>query len=142
MRIAIGSDHAGFALKEYLKESLSADTTVELADFGTFSEASVDYPDFAHLVAQAVETGRDEMGILVCGSGIGVSIAANKHHGVRAALCWNPEIASLARKHNNANIICLPARFISSKDALDALRAFLITSFEGGRHQGRVDKIE
>lgn len=142
MKIALGADHAGFELKQFLKEALKGDTPLEITDFGTDSDQSVDYPDYAHLVATAVEAGRDEFGILVCGSGNGVCITANRHPGVRAALCWNAEIALLARKHNNANIICLPARFISTKEALDAVRMFLITSFEGGRHNRRVRKIE
>lgn len=141
MRIAIGSDHAGFELKEFIKEVLSADK-MELSDFGTYSMESVDYADFGHLVAQAIESGRDDFGILICGSGIGVSITANRHHGVRAALCWNVEIAQLARKHNDANVICIPARFVGTKEALDMVKAFLITSFEGGRHQRRIEKIE
>lgn len=142
MRIAIGSDHAGYELKEFLKEALASDTNLDVTDFGTYSPESADYADFGHVVAQAVESGRDEFGILVCGSGIGVSITANRHKGIRAALCWRLEIAQLSRKHNDANIICLPARFITTKEALDMVKAFLITSFEGGRHARRIAKIE
>jgi ribose 5-phosphate isomerase B len=142
MRIAIGCDHAGFELKEFIREALAADTNLEVSDFGTYNPDSVDYADFGHLVAQAIESGRDDFGILICGSGIGVSITANRHRGVRAALCWLVEIAQLARKHNDANIICIPARFVNTKLALDMVKAFLLTSFEGGRHQRRVEKIE
>ena len=141
MRIAIGSDHAGFELKEFIKKQLSADAC-EVSDFGAHSTKSVDYPEFAHLVSSAIENERDEVGILVCGSGNGVCITANKHAGVRAALAWTAEIAQLARKHNDANILCIPSRFVTEKTALDMVRAFLITSFEGGRHQTRVNKID
>ena len=138
MKIAIGADHAGFELKETLRSSL---TEHELKDFGTYSAASVDYPDFAHPVAFAVENGEFDFGILICGSGNGIAITANKHQGIRAAICWNTELASLARKHNNANILCLPARFIPVKEALAITQTFLTTEFEGGRHANRVNKI-
>ena len=136
----IGCDHAGFELKTYLKtyyESLG----FQIKDVGTYSIESVDYPDFAHPVALGVEKGKYKIGILVCGSGNGVCITANKHEGVRAALCWNNEISELARKHNNANIVCLPARFINSQEAIDIVNTFLNTSFEGGRHENRIKKI-
>ena len=138
MKIAIGADHAGFDLKETLSASL---TEHELKDFGTYSSNSVDYPDFAHPVASAVENAAFDFGILICGSGNGIAITANKHQGIRAAICWNTELASLARKHNNANILCLPARFISVKEALAITQTFLTTEFEGGRHANRVNKI-
>jgi len=138
MKIAIGSDHAGFDYKEAIAKWLNADN---LKDFGTYSSASADYPDFAHPVASAVENGEFDFGILVCGSANGVAITANKHQGIRAAICWNEELASLARKHNNANIVCIPARFISIEEAENIVRTFLSTEFEGGRHANRVNKI-
>ncbi|WP_299285420.1 ribose 5-phosphate isomerase B [uncultured Mucilaginibacter sp.] len=138
MKIAIGADHAGFELKETLRSSL---TEYQLKDFGTYSAESVDYPDFAHPVAFAVENGEFDLGILICGSGNGIAITANKHQGIRAAICWNIELASLARKHNNANVLCLPARFIPVKEALAITQTFLTTEFEGGRHANRVNKI-
>lgn len=138
-KIAIASDHAGFELKEYLKQQLQ--NQYEIMDFGTYSNDSVDYPDFAHPAANSVENGENELGILICGSGEGVSITANKHQKIRCALCWMPELAVLARQHNNANMISLPARFIAKELALEIVQKFLITDFEGGRHQNRVDKI-
>jgi len=138
LKIAIGSDHAGFEYKEILRNYLS---DYELKDFGTFSLDSVDYPDFAHPVASAVENGETDYGILVCGSANGVAITANKHKGIRAAICWEKEIASLARQHNNANVICVPARFVSTDLAKEMVNTFLTTAFEGGRHANRVDKI-
>lgn len=138
LNIAIGGDHAGFEYKEMLKSVL---TSYTVKDFGTFSLDSVDYPDFAHPVALAVESGAYDFGILICGSGNGVAITANKHQGIRAALCWDTELGSLARKHNNANILCLPARFISEETAKRITAAFLTTEFEGGRHENRVNKI-
>lgn len=138
--IAIGSDHAGYEWKEHIISYLEGkDLTFE--DFGTHSADSADYPDFAHPVAKAVEGGNYAFGVLVCGSGNGVCITANKHQGVRAALCWDDEIASLARKHNNANIICIPARFVSETVAQEMVDVFMSTDFEGGRHTGRVGKI-
>jgi ribose 5-phosphate isomerase B len=113
-----------------------------MVDLGPNNSDSVDYPDFAHKVASNVETGDTQLGILICGSGNGVCITANKHHGVRAALAWAPELASLARQHNNANVICLPARFISQETAFEIVDAYLNSSFEGGRHETRVNKIE
>jgi len=138
MKIAIGADHAGFEYKQALAEAVS---TAEVKDFGTYSPDSVDYPDFAHPVASAVESGEFDFGILVCGSANGVAITANKHQGIRAAICWNTELAELARKHNNANIVCIPARFISLEDAKSIVTAFLNTGFEGGRHANRVNKM-
>ena len=138
MRIALGADHAGFAYKQTLLAHLSQN---ELKDFGTYSTDSVDYPDFAHPVALAVESGEYDLGILICGSANGVAMAANKHQGVRAAICWTVELAVLARTHNNANVLCLPARFISEADAQAICDAFLQTDFEGGRHANRVHKI-
>jgi len=138
LKIAIGADHAGFDYKEAIAKWLNADN---LKDFGTYSSASADYPDFAHPVASAVESGEFDFGILVCGSANGVAITANKHQGIRAAICWNEELASLARKHNNANIVCIPARFISIEEAEKIVKTFLSTEFEGGRHATRVGKI-
>ncbi|MES2798494.1 MAG: ribose 5-phosphate isomerase B [Bacteroidota bacterium] len=138
--IPIGADHAGFKLKQMLISKLS-EKGFELQDFGCYSEESVDYPDFAHPVANYIETNEDALGILICGSGNGISITANKHSGVRSAICWKKEIAELARQHNNANILTLPARFISEEEALEIVDAFFTTDFEGGRHQKRVEKI-
>ncbi len=139
-KIAIGADHAGFEYKNKISEFLSKNG-FEVIDFGTNSADSVDYPDFAHPVASAVESGDADRGVLVCGSGQGVCITANKHQGIRAALAWDPEIAKLSREHNNVNVLCLPARFITEKTAFDCLNLFLETAFEGGRHQNRVGKI-
>jgi ribose 5-phosphate isomerase B len=138
LKIAIGGDHAGFELKQAIAAILDG---IEIKDFGTYSAASVDYPDFAHPVALAVESGEFDLGILVCGSANGVAITANKHQGIRAAICWNDELAALARSHNNANIVCLPARFISVDEAKKIVHTFLITDFEGGRHANRVNKM-
>lgn len=139
MTIHIGCDHAGFELKEKIKAMLQHQgQTVE--DYGTYSTDSTDYPDYAHKTAEAVSSS-GEMGILICGSANGVCMTANKHAGIRAALCWEKEIASLARQHNDANIICLPARFISEEAAFEMVTVFLNTPFEGGRHQKRVEKI-
>lgn len=136
--IAIGGDHAGFEYKEVLKKFLS-DYTVK--DFGPYSADSVDYPDFAHPLAAAVENKEFTYGILLCGSANGVAITANKHQGIRAGLCWEKEVASLVRKHNNANVLCIPARFVSEEEAKEITATFLNTEFEGGRHQNRVEKI-
>ena len=138
-KIAIASDHAGFDYKENIKKHL--ESQYEIEDFGTFSKDAVDYPDFVHPAAASVESGESDFGILICGSGQGVSITANKHQQIRCALCWMPELAELARKHNNANMIAIPARFIASELAIDIVDTFLGTDFEGGRHQTRVDKI-
>jgi ribose 5-phosphate isomerase B len=137
--IAIGSDHAGYLYKSHIINTLGQIYT--FTDLGTHHEQSVDYPDFAHPVASAVEDGSCRFGILVCGSGNGVAITANKHQGARAALCWNADIARLAREHNDANILCLPARFISPEEAVELVKTFLETPFEGGRHAKRVEKI-
>ncbi|HMS98016.1 MAG TPA: ribose 5-phosphate isomerase B [Saprospiraceae bacterium] len=138
--IAIGSDHAGFAYKEKIKQTLIRGG-YEVLDKGTFGETSVDYPDFAHPVASAVESGAANWGILICGSGNGVAITANKHAGIRAALCWKEELARLARAHNDANVLCIPARFVSLELAKKMVKAFLSEPFEGGRHLNRVQKI-
>ncbi len=138
LKIAIGADHAGFEYKEMLKTFLSDH---QVTDFGTHSLDSVDYPDFAHPVASAVENNEADFGILVCGSAQGVAITANKHQGVRAAVTWLADIASLARQHNNANVICIPARFVSEDLAKEMVSTFLATPFEGGRHTSRVNKI-
>ena len=138
--IAIGSDHAGFEYKEDLISFLEG-RGYAYKDYGTFSADSVDYPDYAHPVASAVEQNEVAFGILVCGSGNGVAITANKHQHVRAAICWGEELAKLAREHNNANIICIPARFVREGDAEKMVSLFMTTSFEGGRHEKRVDKI-
>jgi ribose 5-phosphate isomerase B len=140
MKIAIGSDHAGFEHKEVLKEWLT-NNGYEVSDFGTHSLDSVDYPDFAHPVADAVEKKEASLGVLLCGSANGVAITANKHQGIRAALCWTEEIAALARQHNNANVVCIPARFVTNQQAEEILKIFLQTEFEGGRHSRRVEKI-
>ena len=139
--IPIGADHAGFALKERLKAELEK-LGFGVEDVGTRSEDSVDYPDFAHQVADRVEHGAARRGVLLCGTGLGMSYAANRHHGVRAAVAWTPEIAKLAREHNDANVLVLPARFLDEAQGLEILRTWLATPFEGGRHQRRVDKIE
>jgi ribose 5-phosphate isomerase B len=140
-RLAIGSDHAGFQLKERLVAHLRG-SGVEVRDLGTFGPDSVDYPDQAHAVASAVQNGESELGVLICGSGNGVNIVANKHPGIRSALAWDHEVARLARSHNNANVLALPARFISESEAIRAVDEFISTSFEGGRHGRRVQKIE
>jgi ribose 5-phosphate isomerase B len=138
LKIALGSDHAGFSYKEAFKEWLP---NAVVKDFGTYSAESTDYPDFAHPVASAVESGEFDFGILVCGSANGVAITANKHQNIRAAICWQPELASLARRHNNANIVCIPERFISLDEAKTIVETFLSTEFEGGRHATRVGKM-
>ena len=139
-RSAIGGDHAGVGYKEQLKQHL---TTLGYAvqDFGPFSAASVDYPDYVHPLSKALEAGDYDFGIVICGSGNGVAITANKHQGIRAALCWNEELAALSRQHNDANVLALPARFISYELAEKMAEIFLTTPFEGGRHQSRVTKI-
>ena len=138
--IAIGADHAGFEYKTFISDFL-ASKGLKIKDFGTYSADSVDYPDFAHPVASAVESGVAGCGILICGSANGVAITANKHQGIRAALCWTEEVAQLARQHNNANVICIPARFVSTAVAEQMVHSFLDTAFEGGRHEKRVGKI-
>ena len=141
MHIVIGSDHAGFDLKHQLKEHLRA-RGMEVVDKGTHVKDSVDYPDFAHAVAGAIVADPSLLGIIICGSGNGVNISANLHKGVRSALAWTPEVAKLAREHNNANVLALPARFISLEEAKAIVDAYLDATFEGGRHQRRVEKIE
>ncbi len=138
--IPIGADHAGFELKQHLIEYLTS-KGYELKDFGCYSEESIDYPDYGHPVAEMVQENKGMLGILICGSGNGINMTANKHQGIRSALCWKKEIAELARQHNDANIIALPARFISKSEAIEMVDAFLQTQFEGGRHQKRIDKI-
>ena len=138
-KIAIGSDHAGYQLKEHLIKELEK-KGMEVVDFGCSSEESIDYPDYAHPVSEYVEKNKTQ-GILICGSGNGISMAANKHQEIRAALCWTEKIAELARQHNNANIVAIPARFIDRKKAEKIIDVFFKTDFEGGRHQKRVNKI-
>ena len=139
-RLVIASDHAGFDLKDHLLAALG-DLGQSTLDLGPGSNASVDYPDFAHKLCKLVEDGEADFGILICGSGTGMTITANKHLKIRAANCWNTEIAQLARAHNDANVLCLPARFISAAEAVDILKTFLSTAFEAGRHEHRVAKI-
>lgn len=139
-KIAMCSDHAGFELKGIVEQWLT-EKGIAYEDFGTFSAESCDYPDFAHPAAEAIEEGRCYPGIALCGSGNGIGITLNKHQGIRAALCWNVELASLGRRHNNANVLVLPARFIPAELALQIVETFLTTEFEGGRHERRVEKI-
>ena len=141
MILTIGCDHAGYEMKEKIKQHLS-EKGITLTDCGTYSIESTDYPDYAHKVAEAVASNNAAFGILLCGSANGVCITANKHKGIRAALCWNVEVATLARQHNNANIICIPARFVDDKTAFEMVDTFLKTEFEGGRHEKRVSKID
>jgi ribose 5-phosphate isomerase B len=138
--IPIACDHGGFEMKEYLKDSL-ANEGYQLKDYGTYSAESVDYPDFIHPLARQINNGTYKIGIILCGSGNGAQMVANKYPHVRAALCWTEEITSLARKHNNANIIALPGRFVDKELALKMVKIFLTTEFEGGRHETRVEKI-
>ncbi len=140
MKISIGNDHAGTEYKQAIVKHLEA-KGITITNYGTNDINSVDYPDFVHPVANDVEDRKVDFGILICGSGNGVSMTANKHQGVRAALCWAKEIATLARQHNNANVICIPARFTAMQQAVEMVDTFLNTAFEGGRHQNRVDKI-
>ncbi|MDQ3907511.1 MAG: ribose 5-phosphate isomerase B [Acidobacteriota bacterium] len=140
MRVAVGSDHAGYEVKERAKQVL-ASLGAEVIDEGTTSNESVDYPDFGAAVGRAVAAGEAERGVLICGSGIGISIAANKIAGVRAAVCWNEQTARLARQHNDANVLCLGARFVEPDLAERMIRTFMETGFDGGRHQQRVDKL-
>ncbi len=139
-KVAIACDHAGYKIKEFLKEYLQS-KGIEVEDFGTNSEKSVDYPDFAHPMAEFVEQGKADFGISICGSGNGISMTVNKHQGIRAALCWNTEIAALAKKHNNANVCSLPARFVTLEQAKDIVEAYMQAEFEGGRHIRRIEKI-
>ena len=140
-KIPIGADHAGFPLKQRLVAELKK-LGYDPIDVGTNSPDSTDYPDYAHPVARQVEAGEAKRGVLLCGTGLGMSYAANRHHGVRAAVAWTPEIAELARQHNDANVLVLPARFVSEEEGVAILKKWLDTPFEGGRHQRRVDKIE
>lgn len=139
-KIALGGDHAGFEYKSKLVKKLES-LGYKVKDFGPFSDASVDYPDYVHPLSLAIEAREYDLGILICGSGNGVAITANKHQGIRAALCWNEELAALARQHNNANVLALPARFISYELAEKLAEIFITTDFDGGRHQNRVNKI-
>ena len=139
MKIAIGSDHAGFQLKKYIINKFK--DRIDFKDVGTYSEDSVDYPHYAHLAAKELISNNKERAILICGSGNGIQMTANKHKNVRCALCWNVDIAKLARQHNNANAISLPARFINEDEAEKIVEAFIITKFEGGRHETRTKKI-
>lgn len=138
--VGLASDHAGYALKQHVKDYLEA-KGIKFHDYGTYSEASCDYPDFAHALARGLEAGECEMGIAICGSGQGISMTLNKHQSIRAALCWLPEIAHLARQHNDANVLAMPGRFISEEEADAIMDEFLATPFEGGRHIARVAKI-
>ena len=138
--VALGADHAGFEYREAIKKWLE-EKGVTVKDFGTFSTASMDYPDVAHPVASSVESGETAFGILFCGSANGVAITANKHQGIRAGLSFATDVAKLIRLHNNANIICIPARFVALSLAIEMIEIFMTTAFEGGRHQNRVDKI-
>ncbi|WP_215225407.1 ribose 5-phosphate isomerase B [Echinicola shivajiensis] len=139
-KIAIGGDHAGFDYKQKLVEYLT-EAGFEVKDFGPFTDASVDYPDYVHPLCDAIESGEFEKGIVVCGSGNGVAITANKHQGIRAAICWNKDLSALSRQHNDANVISIPARFVPYELAQDMIEIFLSTEFEGGRHANRVNKI-
>lgn len=140
MKIAIGGDHAGFDYKKEIITLLKEEGHV-VQDFGPNSADSVDYPDHVHPLALSIEDSSNELGILICGSGNGVAMTANKHQSIRAALCWDKALAELARQHNNANVIAIPARFVSLESAKEMVTAFVTTDFEGGRHQNRVDKI-
>jgi len=140
MKIVIASDHAGFEMKQHLIHWLKKNG-YDVNDIGAHSAEPVDYPDYAHALAKEVEDGKEPLGILLCGSGNGVCMTANKHKNIRAALAWNAEIAGLARLHNNANVLCLPARFVSNDHAEQIVKSFLTTDFEGGRHERRVEKI-
>ena len=138
--VALCSDHAGWATKQAVMAFLD-ENGIEYKDFGTYSEACCDYPDFAHPCALAVESGECYPGIAICGSGEGINMTVNKHQGIRSALCWIPEIARLARQHNDANVLALPGRFVSNDEAIEIVKAYLTTEYEGGRHQRRIDKI-
>ncbi|WP_143962931.1 ribose 5-phosphate isomerase B [Litoribacter populi] len=139
-KIAIGGDHAGFEYKAKMVQALT-EAGYEVKDFGPDSNASVDYPDYVHPLSTAIENGEHDLGIVICGSGNGVAITANKHQGIRAALCWDEELAELARQHNNANVLAIPARFVTYELAEKMATLFLATDFEGGRHENRVNKI-
>ena len=139
MKVLIASDHAGYELKEALMCAFAQE--LKWVDYGTFSTESVDYPDFAHKLANDVANGSYQYGVLICGTGNGMAMTANKHAGIRAGLCWSKNIAALVRQHNNANVLVLPARFIPFETASEIVKTFFSTGFEGGRHQRRVDKI-
>ena len=139
MNISIGNDHAGVDYKNYIIKNL--EEKYNIVNHGTDDINSVDYPDFAHPVSQDIDNRKSDFGVLICGSGNGVAMTANKYKKVRAALCWSEEIAKLSKQHNNANVVCIPARFISKEDALQIVRSFIDTKFEGGRHERRVNKI-
>jgi ribose 5-phosphate isomerase B len=143
-RICLGSDHAGFEIKDYIKSYLQNQTEhkLDINDLGCYSENRVDYPDFAHKVASQISEGKADLGILVCGSGNGISMAANKWEDIRCALCWNSEITEMARLHNDANILSLPGRYITKEEAIEFVEIFLNTGFEGGRHSDRISKIK
>ncbi|MBL7191257.1 ribose 5-phosphate isomerase B [bacterium] len=141
MKIALAADHAGFTLKETLKKAL-LEKGYEVCDFGTHSNESMDYPDVIHPAAKAVSDNKYERGVFVCGSGQGTAMTANRYPGVRAALCWNTEIAGLSRKHNDANVLCLPGRFLTSQQGIDIMKVWLETEFDGGRHTQRLEKID
>ena len=140
MNILLANDHAGTSLKNEIKKVLE-NKGYSVINLGCDTDESVDYPDFAHPLAEKISNNENFKGIIICGSGIGVSMSANKHKGVRSALCWNKETAKLSRSHNNANVIALPARFLKKKEAIEMVEIFLNTEFEGGRHERRVDKI-
>lgn len=140
LRIGIGSDHAGFEYKEAIRDSLKKNG-LHVKDFGTYTSESVDYPDYVHPLCSEIDKGNIDIGILLCGSANGVAMAANKHHSVKAAVCWENDIAVLSRRHNDANVICMPSRFVSQDLAIEMTNLFLNTEFEGGRHKRRVDKI-
>ena len=139
MNISIGNDHAGVDYKNYIIKNL--EEKYNIVNHGTDDTNSVDYPDFAHPVSQDIDNRKSDFGVLICGSGNGVAMTANKYKKVRAALCWSEEIAKLAKQHNNANVVCIPARFISKEEALQIVKSFIDTNFEGGRHERRVNKI-
>ena len=141
MKIGLACDHAGFEYKEQLKEYLSS-KSIEIKDFGCYSLESVDYPDFAHQLAESIENKENELGIQFCGTGNGINMSANKHQGIRAALCWNTHIAEQSRLHNNANVLTMPARHLSWEEVKKIVDTFLATNFEGGRHERRVNKIK
>lgn len=139
-KIGLASDHAGFAMKQYVKKWLE-EKGWSYTDYGTDNEDSCDYPDYAHPLANAIENGEHELGVAICGSGNGINMTLNKHQGVRAALCWLPQLAALARQHNNANVLVMPGRFITNEMANVILNAYFEAAFEGGRHQNRIDKM-
>lgn len=141
MKVSIGSDHAGFDLKSELIKYLGS-KGIQVIDKGCYSNDRADYPDHGHAVANTVASGECNFGIVICGSGNGINMSVNKHKGIRSALCWMPEIAALAKQHNNANVIALPARYLSTDEAIACLEAYMNAEFEGGRHQGRIDKID